>query len=108
MELANAYSDKGIDLEVVDLRTLAPIDIETVKRSVIKTGKVLLLQEPSQTMGPMSEISSLISEACFEFLDAPVMRCSSLDMPVPFSTELEKHYLADARFEELLQKLFEY
>jgi len=108
MELANIYSEKGIDLEVVDLRSLAPIDFETVKRSVVKTGRVLLLQEPSQTLGPMSEISSLISEECFEFLDAPVMRCSSLDMPIPFSTELEKHYLADDRFEEVLQKLLNY
>lgn len=108
LEIADNYAGKGIELEVIDLRTLVPLDLDTIKDSVSKTNKVLLLQEPSQTLGPMSEISSLISEECFRELDAPVMRCSSLDMPIPFSTELEKGYLANNRLNEMLEKLLNY
>lgn len=107
-QIAKTYADRGTDIEIVDLRCLAPLDMETVKQSVAKTNKVLLLQEPSATLGPMSEISSLITEESFEALDAPVMRCSSLDMPVPFSPKLEKHYLADDRLKETLDKLLAY
>lgn len=105
---AKEYAEKGIELEIADLRCLAPLDLETIKQSVSKTNKVLLLQEPSTTLGPMSEISSLITEECFQKLDAPVMRCSSLDMPIPFSPELERGYLAENRFEEMLLKLLRY
>ncbi|WP_440998969.1 alpha-ketoacid dehydrogenase subunit alpha/beta [Fodinibius sp. SL11] len=107
-EIADKYDGKGINIEIVDLRCLAPLDMETIKKSVAKTNKVLLLQEPSTTLGPMSEISSLITEECFEELDAPVMRCSSLDMPVPFSPKLEKHYLADDRLQNVLDDLLAY
>ena len=107
-EMATAYQDQGTEIEIVDLRCLAPLDMETVKESVAKTNKVLLLQEPSTTLGPMSELSSLITEECFEELDAPIMRCSSLDIPVPFSPKLEKHYLADNRLKETLEKLLAY
>jgi 2-oxoisovalerate dehydrogenase E1 component len=107
-KIAGSYSDHGIELEIVDLRCLAPLDLETVKKSVVTTNKVLLLQEPSTTLGPMSELSSLISEQCFEQLDAPILRCSSLDIPVPFSPELENHYLADKRLKETLDRLLAY
>ncbi len=107
-EIADEYAENGVEIEIVDLRCLAPLDFETVKQSVAKTNKVLLLQEPSTTLGPMSELSSLITEECFEDLDAPVLRCSSLDIPVPFSPKLEKHYLADDRVKETLEKLLAY
>ncbi|HEX6982198.1 MAG TPA: thiamine pyrophosphate-dependent enzyme [Balneolaceae bacterium] len=107
-ELAEEYAGKGVELEIVDLRCLVPLDFESVKKSVAKTNKVLLLQEPSITLGPLSELSALITEACFEELDAPVMRCSSLDIPVPFNPNLEKGYLANARMEEVLEKLLAY
>jgi 2-oxoisovalerate dehydrogenase E1 component len=107
-EIAEKYAEQGVEIEIVDLRCLAPLDLETVKQSVGKTNKVLLLQEPSTTLGPMSELSSLITEQCFEQLDAPVIRCSSLDMPVPFSPNLEKDYLADARLKETLDRLLSY
>ncbi len=107
-EVAKRYADQGTEIEIIDLRCLAPLDMEPVSQSVAKTNKVLLLQEPSTTLGPMSELSSLITEECFEKLDAPVMRCSSKDMPVPFSPKLEKHYLADNRLEETLNKLLQY
>ncbi len=109
LDLANKYSsDQGIEIEVLDLRTLVPIDLETIKKSVQKTNRILLLQEASLTMGPMSEIASLISEYCFEFLDAPLLKCSSLDTPVPTSPTLEKEFLADSRLENTLIKLLKY
>lgn len=107
-KIAERYAKEDIELEIVDLRCLAPLDFEAVKSSVAKTNKVLLLQEPSTTLGPMSELSARITEYCFEHLDAPVMRCSSLDIPVPFNPNLEKEYLANARLEETLEKLLAY
>lgn len=108
LEICEEYSAKGVELEIMDLRSLAPIDWKTVLQSVQKTNKVLLLQEPSEVLGPMSEISSGIMEKGFEFLDAPVMRCSSLHTPVPFNKNLEQGYLAKNRLKETLDQLIEY
>lgn len=108
LSLAESYDKKGISLEIVDLRTLLPLDKETIRETVCNTGKVLLLQEPSLTMGPVSEISAIISEECFEWLDAPVMRCASLDMPIPHDKKLEDGFMANAKLEEMLNKLVEY
>lgn len=108
LELAEEYSKKDISLEVLDLRCLAPLDLESIKATVKKTNRVLLLQEPSQTMGPMSEVSSLINEHCFEWLDAPVMRCSSLDMPIPFNKKLEEGYMNLEQVSVELKKLLGY
>ncbi len=107
-EISEEYLEKGVELEIVDLRSLAPIDWETVLQSIKKTSKVLLLQEPSEILGPMSELSSGIMEKGFEFLDAPVMRCSSLQTPVPFNKNLEDGYLAKSRLKEKLDELIEY
>ncbi|MGD8747210.1 MAG: thiamine pyrophosphate-dependent enzyme [Balneolaceae bacterium] len=107
-EIAEKYANEGRELEIVDLRCLHPLDMTTIKQSVSKTNKVLLLQEPSQTLGPMSEVSSLITEQCFKHLDAPILRCASLDIPVPFHPNLEKGYLADARLNQKLDKLLAY
>ena len=71
-------------IEIIDLRTLVPLDKEMIFNSVRKTGKAIVLHEDCMTGGYGADISSLISENCFEFLDAPVLRCSSLDTPVPF------------------------
>lgn len=108
VEAAEKYTEEGINLEIVDLRSLAPIDWETIRDSVQKTGRVLLLEEASEIMGPMSEISAGISDHCFEQLDAPVIRCSSIHTPIPFSKELERGYLADYRLEEKLERLLNY
>jgi 2-oxoisovalerate dehydrogenase E1 component len=107
-EAALAFMKQELSIEIVDLRTLAPIDWSTIITSVKKTGKALLLQEPSEIMGPMSEISAGITERGFEFLDAPVIRCSSIDTPVPFSRELEKGYLADSRLTAKIEELIRY
>src|SRR5699024_1533451 len=104
-EVAEQYAEQAVDLEIIDLRCLAPLDFETIQQSVKKANRVLLLQEPASTLGPMSEVSSLISESCFNDLDAPVLRCSSMDIPIPFNKELEKRYLADSRLDETLDRL---
>ena len=108
LQYAEDASKDGISIEVVDLRSLSPIDWEGVGKSVKKTGRVLLLQEPSQTLGPLSELSAGITERFFEFLDAPVIRCSSLDMPIPFSKKLESGYLANARLSSQMKRLLTY
>lgn len=97
-----------ISVDLIDLRTLAPLDTEKIFQSVKKTGKVLLLQEDSAVGGVASEISSLIMENCFEYLDAPVRRVSSLPTPIPFSPQLERQYLALGRLEEVLTDLLAY
>ena len=108
LSIAEEYEKKGISLEVLDLRTLLPLDKEAIRETVQKTGKVLLLQEPSLTLGPLSEISSIISEECFEWLDAPVMRCASLDIPIPHDKGLEDGFMANSKLKNLLGKLIDY
>lgn len=95
-------------MEVIDLRTLLPWDKETVYESVRKTGKCLVLQEATLTGGFGGEIAASIQEACFQSLDAPVMRLGSLDMPVPFNRELERQFLAKSKLKEKLVQLIEY
>jgi 2-oxoisovalerate dehydrogenase E1 component len=108
-ELAEkVHLNEGLSVEILDLRSLAPLDTESIIKTVSKTGRVLLLQEPSGIMGPMSEIAAIIAENCFEMLDAPIMRCSSLDTPIPTNTNLEQGYLASARLERMFFNLMEY
>ncbi|MHB0755350.1 alpha-ketoacid dehydrogenase subunit alpha/beta [Polaribacter sp. M15] len=100
--LSNIYAD------VIDLRTLQPLDIDTIYSSVKKTGKAMIVQEDSLFGGIASEISVLINENCFEFLDAPVQRVASLDTPIPFQTDLEHQYLSKNRLRERIQFLHQY
>jgi len=104
------YLDKNtnISCELLDLRTLQPLDYDAIKKAVCKTGKVLIVHEDSLTGGFGGEISAWISEHCFEYLDAPVMRCASLDTPIPFNTDLEKNYLAKSKLADYIQKLLAY
>lgn len=97
-----------IAADLIDLRTLAPLDIETVYNSVKKTGKVIVMHEDTLTGGIAGEIASLISEHCFNHLDAPVMREGSLDTPVPMNVDLEHNFLPKERFKEKLLKLWRY
>ena len=105
-DLLSKHSE--ISADVLDLRSLAPLDIEAVYETVKKTGKALVLHEDSLTGGIGGELASLISENCFEHLDGPVMRVGSLHTPVPFVAALEDNYLPIKRFEETLIKLYEY
>ena len=84
------------------------MDYEAIASSVKRTGKVLLLHEDTMTGGVGGEIAAWIAEHCFHMLDAPVMRCASIDTPVPFNTELEKNFLAKSRLDEMVQKLIHY
>ncbi len=94
--------------DMIDLRTLQPLDVETIFISVKKTGKAIILQEDSLFGGIASDISALIMENCFEFLDAPVKRVASLETPIPFASQLEQQYLPKDRFEEELKALLNY
>ena len=97
-----------IDADVIDLRTLQPLDTETIFASVRKTGKVIIYQEDTMFGGIASDISALIMEECFEYLDAPVKRVASLDSPIPFTKALEDQFLPKNRFEEVLFELLRY
>ncbi|HLG03822.1 MAG TPA: thiamine pyrophosphate-dependent enzyme [Bacteroidia bacterium] len=97
-----------ISADLLDLRTLLPLDTTAITESAAKTGKVIILHEDTLTGGIGAEISALIHEKCFEMLDAPVIRVASLDTPVPFAPELEQNFLPVERFEEQLLKLFRY
>ncbi|MFD0932915.1 thiamine pyrophosphate-dependent enzyme [Psychroflexus salinarum] len=97
-----------ISAELIDLRTLSPLDEEAIFKSVKKTGKVIILQEDSIFGGIASDISALISENCFEYLDAPIKRLASLPTPIPFSKNLEEQYLSKSKFENALITLNKY
>jgi len=103
-----AVEELGISADILDLRTLLPWDKEAVKATAKKTGKVIFLQEDCLTGGIGAEICAWISEHCFEYLDAPVMREGSLDTPVPFAPNLEKQFLPVERFKTKLTQLSVY
>jgi 2-oxoisovalerate dehydrogenase E1 component len=84
------------------------LDYEAIKKAVQRTGKVVVLHEDTLTGGIGGEISAWITEHCFEMLDAPVLRCASLDTPVPFNIELEKNFMAKSRLHQTVQKLVLY
>jgi 2-oxoisovalerate dehydrogenase E1 component len=94
--------------EIIDLRTLVPLDTECIYTAVRKTGKVIVLHEDCMTGGIGGELAALISENCFEFLDAPVIRVASLDTAVPFAVDLEKQFLPQERLNEAISKLLNY
>jgi 2-oxoisovalerate dehydrogenase E1 component len=103
-----ATNGESISADILDLRSLLPLDYEAIKASVQKTGKVIILHEDTLFGGIGGEIAAWINEHCFEYLDAPVMRCASLDTPVPFAISLEQNFLAKARLKELAGKLLGY
>ncbi len=103
-----AVGELGLDVEIIDLRTLAPLDWATIRASVSKTNKVLILHEDNLTGGIGGELSAWIAEQLFEQLDAPVMRVASLDTPIPFAAALEKNYLPTLRLRDALVKLANY
>ncbi len=98
----------NISAEIVDLRSLQPIDYDLIFESVKKTGKVLILHEDTLTCGIGAELSARIAEECFEDLDAPIMRVGSLDTPIPFAKSLEDNFLANNYLMDKLNKLFRY
>lgn len=101
-------SNPDIDADLIDLRTLLPLDTETIYESVKKTGRVVVLHEDSITGGIGAEIASLITENCFEYLDAPVKRCASFDTPIPFNAALEKNFLANNRLSSVVAEVLKF
>ena len=102
--------DKNTDIQadLIDLRSLQPLDTEAIYNSVKKTGRAIILQEDSLFGGIASDISALIMEHCFEHLDAPVKRVASMETPIPFINQLENQYMAKSKFETALKELLAY
>lgn len=104
----SVVQELGVDAEIIDLRTLVPLDTATILDSIRKTSRVLILHEDTLFGGLGAEISALITENVFEYLDAPVMRCASLDTAVPFCAPLEEQFLAKSRLRGSLSGLLAY
>ena len=103
-----AKKNKAVSVDILDLRSLLPLDYDAIKNAAERTGKVLVLHEDTLTGGIGGEVAAWIAEHCFDKLDAPVMRCASLDTPIPFSIELEKNFMAYSRLNEMIEKLLKY
>jgi 2-oxoisovalerate dehydrogenase E1 component beta subunit len=109
LEAAEAAAKEGIGVEVLDLRTILPLDEEAILATAGKTGKVLVLHEPTRTGGPGGEIAALISERAFEYLDAPIVRMAPPDTPVPYSPPLEEFFLPNAdKVGKAVRALYDY
>ena len=96
LEAATALEKEGIEAEVIDLRTLLPLDRETILASVKKTNRLLIVHEDTRTGGIAGEIAAIVCESAFEDLDAPIARVTGLDTPVPYSPPLEERFLPNA------------
>jgi len=103
-----AAQHPDVSIDILDLRSLLPLDYDAIRAAVQRTGKVLLLHEDTLFGGIGGELAAWISENCFELLDAPIVRCASLDTPVPFAIELEQNFMAKGRLHESVQKLMAY
>lgn len=90
LEVAKALEEEGISAEVIDLRTIVPLDIDTVVQSVVKTGRLVVVHEAARRGGIGGEIASLIVEKAFDYLDAPIERVGGLEVPMPFAAPLEE------------------
>lgn len=101
----DAVKDASFSVEIIDLVSLSPIDYQAIKTSIMKTSKVLILHEDAMFGGIGADISAYISENVFEYLDAPIMRVSALDMPIPFHPELEKIYMPVDRLKSKIETL---
>jgi pyruvate dehydrogenase E1 component beta subunit len=97
MEAAEILAKEGIDAEVIDLRTLYPLDKDIIRESVSKTHRVIVLTEENKRGGYGGEISAMIAEELFDELDAPIARIGALNTPVPFAYQLEQYYLPNAQ-----------
>lgn len=106
LALGKQYPQYSFD--ILDLRSLLPLDYDAIAATTRKTGKVLVLHEDTLFGGIGGEISAWITEHCFSDLDGPIMRCASLDTPVPFAIPLEQNFMANARLAEVAEKLYNY
>jgi 2-oxoisovalerate dehydrogenase E1 component len=106
--LEAAAQRPDVSIEILDLRTLLPLDVDAIVAAASKTGRVLVLHEDTMTGGIGGELVALVNEHCFESLDAPVRRVASLDTPVPFAADLEQQFLAPSRLLSVLDQLLAY
>jgi 2-oxoisovalerate dehydrogenase E1 component len=106
LDIVKNFTERSI--EIIDLRSLAPLDYDSVFTSVKKTGRLVVLHEDVLTGGIGAELAARVADECFEYLDAPVARCGSLDTPVPFDTQLEVSFLAKSRLKDVILKTLEY
>jgi 2-oxoisovalerate dehydrogenase E1 component len=97
-----------LSADLLDLRSLLPWDKEAVELTVKKTGRVLILHEDTLTCGFGAELSAYIAEHCFEYLDAPIIRCASLDTAIPMNKNLEDNFLAKSQLDQAIKKLTNY
>jgi 2-oxoisovalerate dehydrogenase E1 component len=103
-----AAANPQIDIDILDLRTLLPLDYTAIETTVKKTGRALILHEDTLMGGIGGEIAAWIAQHCFQWLDAPVMRCASLDTPIPFNTTLEQQFLAKSRLQDTVDKILKF
>ncbi|MGB9773523.1 MAG: transketolase C-terminal domain-containing protein [Bacteroidota bacterium] len=109
LEAATVLEADGVSVEIIDLRTLNPLDVDAILSSVRKTGKVLIVHEDTLTAGFGAEIAALIAREAFERLDAPIMRVAAKDSPVPYSPPLESAMLPQMKdIENALRALSSY
>jgi 2-oxoisovalerate dehydrogenase E1 component len=101
-------NNTDISADLIDLRTLQPLDKEAIIKSVKKTGRAIILQEDSLFGGIASDLSAMLMEECFEYLDAPVKRVASMETPIPFIGQLEDQYMAKGQFEDALKQVLAY
>jgi len=105
----NKLEEEGFSIEIIDLRTIAPLDVETIYSSVKKTGKAIVIHEDTLTAGFGAEITSLIIDNCFEFLDGPVKRIGAEDVPIPYHPNLENAVMPDrVKIYKSLKQLLQY
>jgi 2-oxoisovalerate dehydrogenase E1 component len=103
-----AADELGIDADIVDLRSLVPLDYDAIEQSVKRTNRVLILHEDTLFGGIGGEIAAWIGEQLFEHLDAPVLRAASLDTPVPFAIPLEQNFFPIERLRQQIKRLMAY
>jgi len=97
LEAAQALKEKGISCEIIDLRTILPLDKKSIFTTVKKTNKVVVLHEQTKTGGVGAEVSSLITEYCFDYLDGPIIRIAAQDTPVPYSAQMEEAFIPQVK-----------
>jgi len=97
LKAAEQLSKRGIDVEVIDPRTLVPLDKKTITESVEKTGRLLIVEEDCKTCGVGAEIAAIVAEEAFDFLESPIKRIAEPDTPIPFSPVLENYVIPDEK-----------
>ena len=95
LKAAEELANKGIDVEIIDPRTLVPLDIDRIKESVKKTGRLLIVEEDNKTCGIGAEISAMVAEEAIDYLESPIKRLAAPDTPIPFSPILENYVIPD-------------